>query len=96
MAKATVETEDLVLDDEFFDDEGEDAAVQPVDPRKLEPVTVRVLKKGHGKVHTGHHHPETGRSGRYPKGAVFQLPRGNAEELEERGFVEIQDEAAAE
>lgn len=93
MAKAKAETQP---DPELFDDEDEDLGDAVIDPKSLEPVTVRVLKKGHGKVHTGNHHGETGRPGTYRRGAEFTVARGIADELEDRGYVEIQDEAEEE
>lgn len=53
-------------------------------------VTVRVTKKGDGKLSKGIHVPGVGDL-THPAGAELRMGKAVAEELEERGFVEIQD-----
>lgn len=55
-------------------------------------VMVRVLKAGHNKIAMGIHVPAVG-DANYPRGARFRAPRRVAEALEDRGLVEIEDEA---
>lgn len=56
----------------------------------LAPVNVRVLKKGRGQISTGKHDPVTGDE-LYDFGDIFTVAKNIADELEERGFVEIQE-----
>lgn len=58
----------------------------------LEPVLVRVLKRGHGKVSTGNHHPVTGDE-LYAQGDTFSIAKNIADDLEDLGYVEIQEAA---
>jgi hypothetical protein len=59
------------------------------DPLAEPKVTVRITKKGHGKVSMGEHVSGLGDL-TYDHGEMPDLPRSMALELEERGFVEIQ------
>lgn len=52
-------------------------------------VTVRVLKKGHGKISTGEHVPSEGEL-HHDFADQFETSRAIAEHLEERGYAEIQ------
>jgi FKBP-type peptidyl-prolyl cis-trans isomerase len=54
------------------------------------PVSVRVLKAGDGKVSRGQHIGGVGED-HYERGEVFSVATSIAQELEDRGFVEIQD-----
>lgn len=60
---------------------------KPVEPEQI--VSCRVLKKGDGKISTGQHFGGIGEV-HYEKGETLKAPKGTAEELEERGFVEIE------
>lgn len=53
-------------------------------------VEIRVTKKGDGKLSKGIHVPGVGDL-THPQGAMLKMSKHIAEELEERGFVEIQD-----
>jgi len=55
-------------------------------------VNVRVLKKGDGKVSTGNHSSRGGEE-LYEFKDEFQVLKSIADELEERGFVEILEAA---
>lgn len=55
-------------------------------------VNVRVLKKGDGKVSTGNHSNRGGEE-LYEYGDHFETPKSIADELEDRGFVEIVEPA---
>ena len=61
--------------------------VEPPKPPEL--VTVRVLKRGDGRISTGHHVAGFG-DAFYTHGETFTTTAENAAELEERGFVEIE------
>lgn len=61
-------------------------------PKKAAPskvVTVRVLKKGAGKISTGER--KDNKDVKRVKGDKFKMDRVPAEVLEDRGFVEIED-----
>lgn len=64
------------------------AAVAEVVQVAPENVTVRVLKKGHEKISMGVHVPGIGEA-HYDHGETFTVALPIAEELEERGYVEI-------
>lgn len=72
------------------------SVVKPSAPNDPTLVNVRVLPKGAGRVCTGepdavfNDETEEWASPTHPRGATFQIGRTIAEELEERGFVEIQ------
>jgi hypothetical protein len=70
--------------------------VEPIGARKFDPtpVTCRVLPKGDGRVSRGEHIPAVGED-HYERGERFSLAKSIALELEERGFVEIEDPAQA-
>lgn len=53
-------------------------------------VQARVTKKGADKISTGRHEPQIGDE-YYAQGEIITITKSNAEELEDRGFVEIQD-----
>ncbi len=53
------------------------------------PVLVRVTKRGHGKISTGHHDSVTGDE-LYAQGEEFSVAKNIADELEDLGYVEIQ------
>lgn len=55
-----------------------------------EVVTCRVLKNGDGKISMGVHLAGVG-DAFYEKGEEFDIERSIADELEDRGFVEIKD-----
>lgn len=57
-------------------------------PKPPEFVTVRVLKKGDGRISTGHHVAGFG-DAFYRYNETFSTTTENAAELEERGFAEI-------
>lgn len=65
-------------------------AEQPAPRKRLEKgyVRVRVLKLGHGKIHTGKDAPEDERF--YEHGDEPSFPQSVAQDLEDCGFVEIQ------
>jgi len=52
-------------------------------------VWARVLKKGHDKISTGEHIGGQGEQ-HHPFGTIFQVEQAIAEDLEERGYAEIQ------
>jgi hypothetical protein len=54
-------------------------------------VKVRITKRGDGKISTGEHEPGLGDL-TYEHREEVSMPRGRALELEEQGFVEIQDD----
>lgn len=62
----------------------EDGTPKPMVKKSHNEVSVRVTKKGDGQVSTGGAPGET-----YERGATFDIDRKIAEELEDRGFVEI-------
>lgn len=64
--------------------------LDPEPPVVAEMVTVRITKKGDGKVSNGNHIATLGDE-YFDTGETPMLPRDTAEALEERGFVEIQD-----
>lgn len=64
------------------------AAKVEVQQVKPEDVTVRVLKKGDGKISMGVHIAGIGEA-HYEAGETFVVSLPIAEELEERGFVEV-------
>lgn len=55
-------------------------------------VNVRVLKKGDGKVSTGAHSNRGGEE-LYEYGDHFEIPKSIADQLEDRGYVEIVEAA---
>jgi hypothetical protein len=59
-------------------------------PAAPDTVTVRVLPMGHEKISMGLHVPNIGEA-HYDKGERFDIARGIAQALEDRGFVEIED-----
>ena len=61
-----------------------EAVAEKADPA----VNVRVLKKGDGKISTGNHSSRGGEE-LYEFKDEFTAPKSIADELEERGFVEI-------
>lgn len=65
------------------------AALAPdAPPEKM--VTARVTKKGDGRISTGDHAAGLGDL-THDRGEILTLPEATALELEERGFVEIED-----
>lgn len=60
--------------------------LREADPADI--VRCRVMKLGDGKVSTGQHVPGVGEV-HYERGEEFTGPRALAQELEERGYVEI-------
>ncbi len=52
-------------------------------------VTVRILPLGEGKIADGSFGPSPDRFGHYRRGQAAQLPRGIAQQLEDKGWVEI-------
>lgn len=52
-------------------------------------VSVRVLPLGDGKIADGSFGPSPDRFGHYRRGDEPRLPRGIAQQLEEKGWVEI-------
>lgn len=62
----------------------ENGTPKPMVKKSNNEVSVRVTKKGDGQVSTGGAPGEV-----YERGATFEIDRTIAEELEDRGFVEI-------
>lgn len=62
----------------------ENGTPKPMIAKSDDEVTVRVTKKGEGQVHTGGAPGDT-----YARNDTFSVDRKIAEDLEERGFVEI-------
>ena len=80
------ETETVEVED-GLDNDGKPKAVVA---KAIDEVLVRITKKGHGKVFRGD--MTMGMTdATYGKGEIVALGRANAEDLEERGFVEIED-----
>jgi hypothetical protein len=61
-------------------------ALREADPADV--VTARVMKLGDGKISTGQHVPGVGEV-HYERGEEFTTARAIAQDLEERGYVEI-------
>lgn len=78
------------INDELRKRAARQAAKQAEALKAPEIVTCRVLKNGDGKVSTGQHVAGIGEV-HYEKGETFQTIREIADELETRGFVEIQE-----
>lgn len=77
---------DRLVEDEQAQQLNENGTPKAMRAESDDSVTVRVTKKGDQQVHTGR-----GVDDRHPKGATFEIDRKIAEDLEERGFVEIED-----
>lgn len=67
---------------QLYDDQGRPKAMRA---KSADEVSVRITKKGHGQVFTG-----TGEA-THGKGDIVNLDRSIAQNLEDRGFVEIED-----
>lgn len=74
---------DRLEKDELAQEYQEDGRPVPMKAKSDNEVGVRVTKKGDGQVHKG------GMGGTYSRGDTFDIDRKIAEDLEERGFVEI-------
>lgn len=65
------------------------------DPHQQKPtpgfVQVRVLKKGDGQVSKGYTDPANGAQAYYAKGDTFTVAESIGRQLEDRGFVEVED-----
>lgn len=88
---ASADTE-LEIDPALLDDDADAVDLEEVDDsdRDEEPaelVAGRVLKKGDGKIYSGR--IVRGEHETFKRGKQLNLPRSVAEELEERGFFEI-------
>jgi hypothetical protein len=66
------------------------ATVENTEGVSLDVVKCRVLKKGDGKISTGER--KDGKDVTFKKGSVFEVPREIGEVLEDRSYVEIQED----
>ena len=69
-----------------------DIGAAPAEPNQM--VRVRVTKMGDGKISTGKHDPRGGDE-KYEAGEMFAIGKGIADQLEAKGYAEIQSGKAA-